>query len=76
MLYFSYNITIIFDSLNSTTICLRFCSVVKTKGLFFQANVLFVSLQGREILMKMLEVFVRKFKTIAKQHIPAILEKW
>eukprot|EP00794_Sanderia_malayensis_P003404 gene3404-3894_t len=30
---------------------------------------------GRDILMKMLEVFVRKFKTIAKQHIPAILEK-
>ena len=26
--------------------------------------------------MKMLEVFVRKFKTTATHHIPAILEKW
>ena len=26
--------------------------------------------------MKMLEVFVRKFKTTAKHHIPAILDKW
>ena len=40
------------------------------------SNVYYVSLQGREILMKMLEVFVRKFQTIAKHHIPAILEKW
>jgi len=30
---------------------------------------------GRDILMKMLEVFVRKFKTTAKHHIPAILDK-
>jgi len=26
--------------------------------------------------MKMLEVFVRKFQTIAKHHIPMIMEKW
>lgn len=30
---------------------------------------------GREILMKMLEVFVRKFQAIAKHHIPAIMDK-
>jgi len=30
---------------------------------------------GREILMKMLEVFVRKFQTIAKHHIPIIMAK-
>ncbi|XP_031549522.1 transformation/transcription domain-associated protein-like isoform X2 [Actinia tenebrosa] len=30
---------------------------------------------GREILMRMLEVFVRKFQSIAKHHIPAIFKK-
>ncbi|XP_065666832.1 transformation/transcription domain-associated protein isoform X3 [Hydra vulgaris] len=33
------------------------------------------SVNGREILMKMLEVFVRKFQTIAKYHIPGIMNK-
>ena len=34
------------------------------------------SLQGRELLMRMLEVFVLKFKTIAQLQLPAILAKW
>ena len=33
-------------------------------------------LQGRELLMRMLEVFVLKFKTIAKTQLPQILAKW
>ena len=32
--------------------------------------------QGRELLMRMLEVFVLKFKTIAKVQLPQILLKW
>ncbi|KAJ8314001.1 hypothetical protein KUTeg_008562 [Tegillarca granosa] len=31
---------------------------------------------GRELLMRMLEVFVLKFKTIAKVQLPQILQKW
>ena len=32
--------------------------------------------QGRELLMRMLEVFVLKFKTIARVQLPQILQKW
>jgi len=32
--------------------------------------------QGRELLMRMLEVFVLKFKTIARIQLPQILAKW
>ena len=35
-----------------------------------------VLFQGRELLMRMLEVFVLKFKTIAKVQLPQILQKW
>ena len=35
-----------------------------------------VTFQGREILMRMLEVFVRKFQSIAKHHVPAIFNRW
>ena len=33
-------------------------------------------LKGREILMRMLEVFVRKFHSIAMHELPVIMEKW
>ena len=36
----------------------------------------FFFFQGREILMRMLEVFVRKFQSIAKHHVPAIFKRW
>jgi transformation/transcription domain-associated protein len=32
--------------------------------------------QGRELLMRMLEVFVLKFKTIAKLQLPVLMSKW
>lgn len=32
--------------------------------------------EGRELLMRMLEVFVLKFKTIAKIQLPILLSKW
>jgi hypothetical protein len=32
--------------------------------------------KGREILMRMLEVFVRKFHSIAMHELPVIMEKW
>jgi transformation/transcription domain-associated protein len=32
--------------------------------------------QGRELLMRMLEVFVIKFKTIAKLQLPVLMNKW
>lgn len=32
--------------------------------------------EGRELLMRMLEVFVLKFKTIAKIQLPILVAKW
>ncbi len=32
--------------------------------------------QGREILMKMMEVFILKFQTIAEYQIPEIFSRW
>lgn len=34
------------------------------------------SSEGRELLMRMLEVFVLKFKTIAKIQLPILISKW
>lgn len=39
-------------------------------------KIFYFSFQGRELLMRMLEVFVLKFKTIAKIQLPQILQKW
>lgn len=33
------------------------------------------TIEGRELLMRMLEVFVLKFKTIAKIQLPKMMEK-
>ena len=33
-------------------------------------------LQGRELLMRMFEVFVLKFKSIAEIQMPVLLQKW
>lgn len=32
--------------------------------------------QGRQLLMRILEVFVLKFKTISKLQLPALMNKW
>lgn len=32
--------------------------------------------QGRQLLMRILEVFVLKFKTISKLQLPALMSKW
>lgn len=32
--------------------------------------------QGRHLLMRILEVFVLKFKTISKLQLPALMAKW
>lgn len=32
--------------------------------------------QGRHLLMRILEVFVLKFKTISKLQLPALISKW
>ena len=37
---------------------------------------MYYSLQGRELFMRMLEVFVLKFKTIAEIQMPMLLQKW
>lgn len=42
----------------------------------FKCSVFYFFSQGRELLMRMLEVFVLKFKTIAKVQLPQILQKW
>lgn len=34
------------------------------------------SSEGRDLLMRMLEVFVLKFKTIANIHLPLLIVKW
>lgn len=34
------------------------------------------STEGRELLMRMLEVFVLKFKTISKIQLPILINKW
>ena len=33
-------------------------------------------LSGRDVLMRMMEVFVLKFQSIAQYQIPDVLEKW
>ena len=32
--------------------------------------------QGRELFMRMLEVFVLKFKTIAEIQLPVLVQRW
>lgn len=34
------------------------------------------SAEGRELLIRMLEVFVLKFKTISKIQLPVLINKW
>lgn len=33
-------------------------------------------MNGRDVLMRMMEVFVLKFQSIAQYQIPEVLEKW
>ena len=45
----------------------------------YEYNVIFNNYfyaQGRELLMRMLQVFVLKFQTIAEIQLPVLMQKW